>query len=63
MLPSLAGPQLNERIDEELAREGEHCQTSKRGLVWSPTITAPEFFTSPFFFTAWAIAPFADNIN
>jgi len=49
MLPSLAGPQPNERIDEELAREGDALPDEQEGLVWSPTITALEFFTSSFF--------------
>jgi hypothetical protein len=62
MLPSPAGPQLNERIDEELARYGGALPDEQEGLVWSPTIPHSSFSHRPFF-TASAIAPFADNIN
>jgi len=62
MLPSLAGPQLNERIDEELAREAAHCQTSKRDWLGRQQLQHSSYSHRPFF-TASAIAPFADDIN
>src|SRR5216683_5787895 len=45
----LEADQLNERIDEELAREGGALPGEQEGLVWSPTIPHSECFRSYFF--------------
>ncbi len=60
--PEIEADQLNERIDEELAREGGALPDEQEGLVWSPTIPHSSF-SDRTFFTASATAPFADNIN
>ena len=47
--PEIEADQLNERIDEELAREGGALPDEQEGLVWSPTIRTRVFHMVRFF--------------